>query len=155
MCLSSHASPSVSHALDVQFYIHDRQSTNSSCSQIGFIFSVFLWCETSKGERRKKGKTETWNDWPANQMNLARHKKILSNNWFMFFFGQRIRRGRWPMLSHIWGIFSFSSSSWDWASSLGFGPQGWDLGFQARILALRLGYGPWGWDLGLKARIQV
>ena len=24
-----------------------------------------------------------------------------------FLFGQRHRRGRWPMLSHIWGIFSF------------------------------------------------
>ena len=44
--------------------------------------------------------------------------------------GQRPRRGRWPMLSHIWGIFSFSSSSfssWDQASWLGFGPWGWDL----------------------------
>ena len=40
-----------------------------------------------------------------------------------------------------------------WTSRLRFGPQGWDLGLQARILAFRLGFGPRGWDLGLKTGI--
>ena len=48
--------------------------------------------------------------------------------------GQRPQRGWWPMLSHIWGNFSFSSLR------LGFGPQGW-------IKASRLEYGRRGRDL--------
>ena len=39
------------------------------------------------------------------------------------------------------------------ASRLRFGPQGWNLGLQARIWALRLGFGPRVWDLGLKTGI--
>ena len=35
----------------------------------------------------------------------------------------------------------------------GFGPQGWDLGFQARIWSLSLGFVPQGWYLGLKTGI--
>ena len=33
-----------------------------------------------------------------------------------------------------------------WASRMGFGPQGWDLGLKA-------GFGPQSWDLGLKAGV--
>ena len=40
-----------------------------------------------------------------------------------------------------------------WASRLGFGPRGWDLGLEAGIWISRLGFGPLGWDLGLKAKI--
>ena len=40
-----------------------------------------------------------------------------------------------------------------WASRLGFGPGGLDLGFEAWIWVSRLGFRPQGWDLGLKARI--
>ena len=40
-----------------------------------------------------------------------------------------------------------------WASRLGFGPQGWDLGLEAGIWSLRLEYGPQGWDLVLEAVI--
>ena len=38
-------------------------------------------------------------------------------------------------------------------SMLRFRPQGWDLGLQARIVALRLGFGPRGWDLCLETGI--
>ena len=38
-----------------------------------------------------------------------------------------------------------------WASRLGFGPQGWDLGLEVGIWASRLGFGPRGWALGLRA----
>ena len=53
--------------------------------------------------------------------------------------GQRPQRGQWPMLSLIWGIFSFSSFY-----PLGFGPLGWDLGLKAGFEPLRLGFGPQG-----------
>ena len=39
-----------------------------------------------------------------------------------------------------------------WASRLGFGPQGWDLGLESRIWASSLGFGPRGKDLGLEDR---
>ena len=70
--------------------------------------------------------------------------------------GQRPRRGRWPMLSHIWTIFSSSSSSssWDCASWLGFQPRGRNLGLKAGIWASRLGFGPHHWDLGLKTGLR-
>ena len=74
------------------------------------------------------------------------------------------------MLSHIWGIFSFSSfPAWrprfqSWGPNLSLNvkilakrPRSWPWGpklsLQARIWALRLGFGPWGWDLGLKTGI--
>ena len=40
-----------------------------------------------------------------------------------------------------------------WASRLGFGPRGWNLGLGAGIWAFRLEFGPLGWDLGLLAGI--
>ena len=36
---------------------------------------------------------------------------ISSHLYSLFLFGQRPRRDRWPMISHIWGIFSSSFSS--------------------------------------------
>ena len=40
-----------------------------------------------------------------------------------------------------------------WTSRLRFGPQGSDLGLQARIWASRLRFGPQDWDLGLETII--
>ena len=49
---------------------------------------------------------------------------------------------------HTYGEF-FLLAIEIWAYRQGFGPQGWDLGLEARIWASRLGFGPVGWDLGL------
>ena len=61
---------------------------------------------------------------------------VLSAN-FSLPFGQRPRRGRWPMLSHI-GEISPSSPSTP---------------FEAHILASRLKSQPWGPNLSLEAQI--
>ena len=57
-------------------------------------------------------------------------------------FGQRPRRGRWPMLSHIWGIFSSSSSSSSFSFSFFVPPlksqsRGPNPSLEAQIPALR------------------
>ena len=87
--------------------------------------------------------------------------------------GQRPRRGRWPMLSHIWGVFSSFSFSFFSSSAPPLPPASRPISqpggpypsleaqipvlspksLETRIWALGLGFGPWGWDLGLKTGI--
>ena len=59
----------------------------------------------------------------------------LWQNW-IFPFGQRRRRGRWPMLSHIGGI----SSSFSFYAP----PSDSDTSLKAQIPALRPKFKPWG-----------
>ena len=42
-----------------------------------------------------------------------------------------------------------------WATKMGFGLQGWDLGLKAGIRASRLRFGPQDWDLSLVAKVWI
>ena len=88
--------------------------------------------------------------------------KFLQSFWD-FPFGQRPRRGRWPMLSHI-GKISPSPSSPSpstpleahiLALRLKSQPWGPNLSLEAHILALWLKFPPWGSNPSLKAHIPA
>ena len=63
--------------------------------------------------------TEVWHHWSLTESKsvitllypLSSFSSFLSSFLLFLLFGQRPRRGRWPMLLHIWGIFSSFSFS--------------------------------------------
>ena len=67
----------------------------------------------------------------------------------MLLFGQRPRRGRWPMLSHIWETFSFSSFSF-FSFFFSVPPP-----LEAQILVSRPKSYSWGLNPSLETQIQA
>ena len=99
--------------------LHDPYTTNSALTGLlgsyivtkFFIYYVYI-ALISKGNISKMAFLccfMTWKWFPHAILRTSLSSCIIVSLGCLLF-GQRPRRGRWPMLSHIWGIFSFSFS---------------------------------------------